>query len=99
MCSLFLRSRSALSLALLAGIVSFSPTSAQSTTKPRVALIINSLANEFFPTMEKGARDYQAQHAHQFQLISNGIQTETDVRAQINRDNHMNAPKGDAIVL
>src|SRR5580704_8292229 len=99
MCSLFLRSRSALSLALLALVVSFSPTSAQSATKPRVALIMKSLANEFFQTMEKGARDYQAQHADQFELISNGIKNETDVGAQINLVNQMIAQRVDAIVL
>lgn len=99
MCSLFLRSRSALSLALLALVVSFSPTSAQSATKPRVALIMKSLANEFFQTMEKGARDYQAQHTDQFELISNGIKSETDVGAQINLVNQMIAQKVDAIVL
>ena len=99
MCSLFLRSRSALSLALLALVVSFSPTSAQSATKPRVALIMKSLANEFFQTMEKGARDYQAQHTDQFELISNGIKNETDVGAQINLVNQMIAQKVDAIVL
>jgi len=98
MCSLFLR-RSALSLALLALVVSFSATSAQSATKPRVALIMKSLANEFFQTMEKGARDYQAQHTDQFELISNGIKNETDVGAQINLVNQMIAQKVDAIVL
>jgi ABC-type sugar transport system substrate-binding protein len=29
--------------------------------------------------MEKGARDYQAQQASEFDLISNGIKNETDV--------------------
>ncbi|HEX4200113.1 MAG TPA: sugar ABC transporter substrate-binding protein [Chthoniobacterales bacterium] len=99
MCPLFLRSRPALSLALLALVVSFSPSSAQSAPKPRVALIMKSLANEFFQTMEKGARDYQAQHADQFELISNGIKNETDVGAQINLVNQMIAQKVDAIVL
>src|SRR5260370_25153162 len=99
MCSLFLRSRSALSVALLALVVSFSPTSAQSATKQRVALIMKSLANEFFQTMEKGARDYQTQHADEFDLISNGIKNETDVGAQINLVNQMIAEKVDAIVL
>jgi ribose transport system substrate-binding protein len=99
MCFLSLRSRSALSVALLALVVSFSPTSAQSATKPRVALIMKSLANEFFQTMEKGARDYQAQHPDQFDLISNGIKNETDVGAQINLVNQMIAQNVDAIVL
>src|ERR1700738_4688136 len=88
-----------LSIALLAVFISFHPTDAQSATKPRVALIMKSLANEFFQTMEKGARDYQAQHADQFELISNGIKNETDVGAQINLVNQMIAQKVDAIVL
>src|SRR5580692_11688729 len=99
MCSLFLRSRSALSLALSALVVSFSPTSAQSATKPKVALVMKSLANEFFQTMEKGARDYQAQHSDEFDLISNGIKNETDVSAQINLVDQMIAQKVDAIVI
>src|SRR5271169_2734197 len=36
---------------------------AQAAKKPKVALVMKSLANEFFQTMEKGARDYQAQHS------------------------------------
>ena len=31
--------------------------------RPRIALVMKSLANEFFLTMEKGARDHQRQHA------------------------------------
>jgi ribose transport system substrate-binding protein len=45
---------------------------------------MKSLANEFFQTMEKGARDYQAQHADEFELISNGIKNEpTSARKSI----------------
>src|ERR1700741_4341102 len=57
---------------------------AQAADKPRVALVMKSLANEFFQTMEKGARDYQAQHTSEFDLISNGIKNETNVGAPIN---------------
>lgn len=72
---------------------------AQAADKPRVALVMKSLANEFFQTMEKGARDYQAQHSSEFDLISNGIKNETDVGAQINLVNQMIAQRVDAIVL
>jgi ribose transport system substrate-binding protein len=72
---------------------------AQAADKPRVALVMKSLANEFFQTMEKGARDYQAQHPTEFDLISNGIKNETDVGAQINLVNQMIAQRVDAIVL
>jgi ribose transport system substrate-binding protein len=88
-----------LSIALLAVFISFHPTDAQSATKPRVALVMKSLANEFFQTMEKGAREYNAKHLDEFELISNGIKNETDVGQQINLVNQMIAQKVDAIVL
>jgi ribose transport system substrate-binding protein len=99
MCFTSLRNRGALSIALLAVFIAFYPTHAQSATKPRVALVMKSLANEFFQTMEKGARDYQVKHADEFELISNGIKNETDVGQQINLVNQMIAQKVDAIVL
>jgi ribose transport system substrate-binding protein len=71
----------------------------QAAKKPKVALVMKSLANEFFQTMEKGARDYQAQHSDEFDLISNGIKNETDVSAQINLVDQMIAQKVDAIVI
>jgi ribose transport system substrate-binding protein len=72
---------------------------AQAAKKPKVALVMKSLANEFFQTMEKGARDYQAQHSSDFDLISNGIKNETDVSAQINLVEQMIAEHVDAIVI
>jgi ribose transport system substrate-binding protein len=89
-------------IALLAAVVAIIlPTSspAQSAKKPRVALIMKSLANEFFQTMEKGARDYQSQNSDKFTLISNGIKNETDVGQQINLVDQMIAQKVDAIVI
>lgn len=71
----------------------------QTTKKPKVALVMKSLANEFFQTMEKGARDYQAQHSSEFDLISNGIKNETDVSAQIDLVDQMIAQKVDAIII
>jgi ribose transport system substrate-binding protein len=76
------------------------PAGAQAQAKkPRVALVMKSLANEFFQTMEKGARNYQAQHSSEFDLISNGIKNETDVSAQINLVDQMLAQHVDAIVI
>jgi len=72
---------------------------AQAAKKPKVALVMKSLANEFFQTMEKGARDYQAQHSSDFDLISNGIKNETDVSAQINLVEQMIAERVDAVVI
>jgi ribose transport system substrate-binding protein len=68
-------------------------------SRPRIALIMKSLANEFFLTMEKGARTHHAQHAGQYSLIANGIKDELDVGAQTNLVEQMVAQKVDAIVL
>ena len=50
---------------------------------PRVALIMKSLANEFFQTMQDGAKVHQKEHAADYTLIANGIKDETDTAAQI----------------
>ncbi|GLU35659.1 sugar ABC transporter substrate-binding protein [Trinickia caryophylli] len=72
---------------------------AQSAKKPKVALVMKSLANEFFLTMEEGAKDYQKHNANKFDLITNGIKNETDTAAQINIVEQMINSKVDAIVL
>ena len=66
------------------------PISAPSSSKYRVALVMKSLANEFFLTMETGAKDHQKQHAAEYDLIANGIKDEQDVTAQINIVEQMN---------
>jgi len=67
--------------------------------RPRVALVMKSLANEFFLTMETGAKDYQKHNASQFDLITNGIKDETDTANQIRIVEQMIVSKVDAIVL
>jgi ribose transport system substrate-binding protein len=67
--------------------------------KPRVALIMKSLANEFFKTMEDGARAHAAEHAGEFSLIVNGTQSEEDVSGQVNLVEQMMAQGVDAIVI
>ncbi|MFL6642105.1 MAG: sugar ABC transporter substrate-binding protein, partial [Paraburkholderia graminis] len=47
--------------------------------KPKVALVMKSLANEFFKTMEDGARKHQAAHAGDYELVATGIKDEQDV--------------------
>jgi len=69
------------------------------THKPKVALVMKSLANEFFLTMENGAKDYQKHNAADFDLITNGIKNETDTAAQIQIVEQMIVSKVDAIVL
>ena len=67
--------------------------------KPRIALVMKSLANEFFKTMENGAREHQKAHSDQYSLICNGIKNETDVGRQIEIVEQMIAQRVDALVL
>jgi ribose transport system substrate-binding protein len=72
---------------------------ADDAKKPVVALVMKSLANEFFLTMEDGAKEYQKQHSADFDLISNGIKNESDTAAQIDIVNQMIVKKVDALVI
>src|SRR3990172_6232354 len=64
----------------------------------RVALIMKSLANEFFLTMENGARAHQKAHPDQYDLIANGIKDELDVGKQVELVEQMIGQKVSAIV-
>ena len=89
-----------LTAALAAVAVAAAPAvHAQSAGKPKVALVMKSLANEFFLTMETGAKEYQKHNANQFDLITNGIKDETDTANQIRIVEQMIVSKVDAIVL
>ncbi|RWU21239.1 LacI family transcriptional regulator [Pseudomonas alkylphenolica] len=73
-----------LAVAVLSSLSLAMPLSqAQADEKPKVALVMKSLANEFFLTMEDGAKAYQKEHASEFDLVSNGIKDETDSSNQI----------------
>jgi ribose transport system substrate-binding protein len=67
--------------------------------RPRIALVMKSLANEFFLTMEKGARDHHAKNAARYDLLASGIKDELDVGAQASLVEEMIAQGVDAIVL
>ena len=67
--------------------------------KPRVALIMKSLANEFFKTMEDGARAHNQQHAGDYDLVAVGIKDELDVAQQVKLVEQMVAQGVDAIVI
>jgi ribose transport system substrate-binding protein len=80
------------------GATAPSPTPT-SSAKPRIALVMKSLANEFFLTMENGARAHQKAHAADYDLLANGIKDELDVARQIDMVEQMIAQKVDAIVI
>ncbi|HEY8536327.1 MAG TPA: substrate-binding domain-containing protein [Vicinamibacterales bacterium] len=67
--------------------------------RPVIALVMKSLANEFFRTMEDGARRHQAAHAAEYELIATGIKDEQDVARQIGLVEQMIARRVSAIVL
>jgi ribose transport system substrate-binding protein len=72
---------------------------ASAAEKPKVALVMKSLANEFFRTMEDGAKAHQKQHASEYTLIANGIKDETDTANQIRIVEQMIVEHANAIVL
>jgi ribose transport system substrate-binding protein len=67
--------------------------------KPKIALVMKSLANEFFSTMAEGAKKHQAAHSDQYDLIVNGIKNETDLAEQVNLVEQMVAQQVQAIVI
>lgn len=75
-----------------------STTSAESS-KPRIALVMKSLANEFFSTMADGAKKHQAANTAAYDLIVNGIKNETDLAEQVNIVEQMVAQGVSAIVI
>lgn len=86
------------------GMSSVLATAAQATgattpAKPRVALVMKSLANEFFYTMAQGAKAHQQKQSGQYDLVVNGIKDERDTSGQIKLIEQMIAARVDAIVL
>ena len=91
-----------LAVAMLAAAAAALPVSsafAESPEKPKVALVMKSLANEFFLTMEDGAKAYQKEHSADFDLISNGIKDETDTAGQTHIVEQMILAKVNALVI
>lgn len=74
-------------------------SSTRDEDRPRVALVMKSLANEFFQTMEQGAREYHEERSGDFDLIVNGIRNEEDVGRQVELVEQMMAQGVDAIVI
>ena len=66
---------------------------------PRVALVMKSLANEFFVTMAEGAKAHQAQSRGAYALVVNGIRNESDLAQQVALVEQMMAQGVDAIVI
>lgn len=67
--------------------------------KPKIALVMKSLANEFFSTMAEGARKHHEAHPAEYDLIVNGTKNETDLAEQVNIVEQMIARQVNAIVI
>ncbi len=85
--------------AALAGCKSEDAADTDGTDRPQVALIMKSLANEFFVSMAEGAEAHHEQHAAQYDLIVNGIKDESDISQQVALVEQMIAIGVDAIVI
>ncbi len=81
------------------GTTPASTASKTKSEKPRIALIMKSLANEFFKTMAEGARKHQGEHSSEYELIVNGIKGERDLKRQVDLVEEMVAQRVDAIVI
>ena len=55
------------------------------------SLVMKSLANEFFKTMQDGAESHQKSHSGDYDLISTGIKNETEVANLWTYLSHFNA--------
>ncbi len=89
-----------LGLLALVALASVSCGPRESTPgRPVVALVMKSLANEFFQTMENGARQHQRQHASEYELLATGIKDEQDVARQIGIVEQMIARRVAALVV
>jgi ribose transport system substrate-binding protein len=75
------------------------PSGGKADGKPRIALVMKSLANEFFATMADGAKAHQATAGDRYELITNGMRNETDVSEQVTLIEQMVARGVAAIVI
>ena len=66
---------------------------------PTIALVMKSLANEFFVTMADAAQAHQGQSEGRYDLIVNGIKNESDLAAQVALVEQMMGLGVDAIVI
>jgi ribose transport system substrate-binding protein len=71
---------------------------ARAAEKPVVGLVMKSLANEFFKSMEEGARKF-AQEDGTFTLVPVGMNSETDIDTQISAVENFVTQKVDLICV
>ena len=85
-------------MALLSGGCRKSDTKVE-PGKPKVALVMKSLANEFFKQMEAGAEAYAAKNADKFDFKAVGMKDERDFASQVDAVENFVTQKYDIIVV
>ena len=86
-------------VALVVFLAAFAACTGRHSSAPRIALVMKSLANEFFKTMEDGARAHQRAHAGEYELVATGIRDEQDVAGQLRLVEQMIAEAVSAVVI
>jgi ribose transport system substrate-binding protein len=66
---------------------------------PTVALVMKSLANEFFVNMAAGAEAHHSENSQDYELIVNGIRNESNLAQQVALVDQMISSGVDAIVI
>ncbi|PJR89028.1 LacI family transcriptional regulator [Ochrobactrum sp. 695/2009] len=67
--------------------------------KPKVGLVMKSLANEFFKQMQAGAEDYAAKNTDKFSFAAVGMKDERDFAAQVDAVENFVTQQFNVIVL
>ncbi|ABS15516.1 MULTISPECIES: sugar ABC transporter substrate-binding protein [Brucella/Ochrobactrum group] len=67
--------------------------------KPKVGLVMKSLANEFFKQMQAGAEDYAAKNTDKFSFAAVGMKDERDFAAQVDAVENFITQQFNVIVL
>ena len=69
------------------------------TEKPKIALVMKSLANEFFVNMATGAQAHNTANEDRYELVTNGIRNESDLAQQVALVDQMIGIGVEAIVI
>ena len=67
--------------------------------KPKVGLVMKSLANQFFQQMDAGAKAFAAENEDLFEFQTVGMQDERDFAAQVSADENYITQQFDVIVI
>ncbi len=94
----FTRRAAAVAIAVAFGTTLLAPTAHAQDAKPKVGLVMKSLANEFFKNMTEGALAYEKKRGD-FALKAVGMQSETDFDAQTAAVENFITQKYDVIVV